>query len=134
MGDMPGSTFHASRTERLRRRSDGPALTLVRGTGGGSRTPTRDVRPAHPARPGFMPDGIPGDARGTAVQDSESGSPPVEHLSRGNATLDIDGRASTGSGPIDLRNPDLVRLVQFLQALTGDAEGGRILNRRTSPL
>ena len=34
MGDMPGSTFHASRTERLRRRTDGPALTLVRDTGG----------------------------------------------------------------------------------------------------
>ena len=87
MGDMPGSTFHASRTEHLRRRTDGPALTLVRGTGGGSRTLTRDVRPAHPAQPGFMPDGILSGARGSVVQVSEPGSPPVEHLSRGNATL-----------------------------------------------
>jgi hypothetical protein len=123
MGDMPGSTFHACRTERLRRSTDGPALTLVRGTGGGSRTPTRDVRPAHPAQPGFMPDGIPDDARGSAVQVSEPGSPPVEHLSRGN-TLDIDGRASTGSGPIDLPNPDLGRLVRLLEAHADDADGG----------
>jgi hypothetical protein len=130
MGDMPGSTFHASRTERLRRRSDGPALTLVRDTGGGSGTPIRDVRPAHPGQPGFTADGVPSDTRGTAVQDSEPGSPPVEHLSRGSATLDIDGRASTGSGPINLRDPDLVRLVRLLEALTGD---GGILNRRTSP-
>jgi hypothetical protein len=130
MGDMPGSTFHASRTERLRRRTGGPALTLVRGTGG-SHTPTRDVRPAHPAQPGFTPDDIPSDARGTAVQDSEPGSPTVEHLSRGNAALDIDGRASTGSGPINLRNPDLVRLVRLLQALTDGADGGHATGIRS---
>jgi len=70
-----------------------------------------------------MPDGIPSDARGTAVQVSEPGSPPVEHLSRGN-TLDIDGRASTGSGPIDLPVPDLGRLIRLLQAHAGDADGG----------
>ena len=124
MGDMQGSTFHASRTVRLRRRTDGPALTLVRGTGGGSRTPTRDVRPAHPAQPGFTTDGIPSDARGTAVQDSEPGSPPVDHLSKGNTTLDTDGKASTGSGPIDLRDPVLDRIAQFLEAHAGDAGTG----------
>jgi len=126
MGDMPGSTFHASRTERLRRRTDGPALTLVRDTGGGSCTSTRDVRPAHPAQPGFIPDGVPSDARGTAVQDSEPGSPSAEHLSRGTATLDIDGRASTGSGPINVWNPDLIRLVRLLEALADGADGGHV--------
>jgi len=131
MGDMPGTAFHASRTERLRRRTDGAALTLVLGTGGGSPTPTPDVRPAHPAQPGFIPDGIAVDARGTAVQDSEPGSPPVEHLSRGNATLDIDGRASTGSGPINLRNPDLIRLLQLLQALADGADGGHATGIRS---
>jgi len=131
MGDMPGSTFHASRTERLRRRTDGPALTLVRGTGGGSRTSTRDVRPVHPAQPGFTPDGIPSQERAAAVQDSEPGSPPVEHLSRGNTTLDIDATASTGSGPIDSPNPDLDRVARFLEALAGDADGGHATGIRS---
>jgi hypothetical protein len=66
---------------------------------------------------------MPGGARGSGVQVSEPGSPPVEHLSRGN-TLDIDGRASTGSGPINLWNPDLGRLVRLLEAHAGDADGG----------
>jgi hypothetical protein len=63
-----------------------------------------------------MPDGIPSDARGTAVHDSEPWSPPVDRTSRGNASLDTDGMASTGSGPIDERYLLLARIAEFLEA------------------
>jgi hypothetical protein len=123
MDDMPGSTFRTSHTERTRRRTDGPALTLVEGTGGRSRTTSRDIRPAHPAQPGFMPDGIPSNARDTAVQDSEPWSPPVDRTSRGNASLDIDGMASTGSGPIDERYRLLAHIAEFLETTADDRVG-----------
>jgi hypothetical protein len=63
-----------------------------------------------------MPDGIPSDARDTAVQDSEPWSPPVGRTSRGNASLDTDGMASTGSGPFDERYLLLARIAEFLEA------------------
>ena len=132
MDDMPGSTFRTSPTERRRRRTDGPVLTLVEGTGGRSRTTSRDVRPAHPGQPDFMPDGIPSDARDTAVQDSEPWSPPVDRTSRGNASLDTDGMAPTGSGPIDERYRLLARIAEFLEAHAGepvDAEPARQIRR-----
>ncbi len=120
MGDMPGSTFRTSRTERRRRRTDGPALRLVVGTGGTSRTPTGDARPAHPAQEGFTPDGIPSDARYTAVRISEPGPAPSHRTSRGNAGLDSAGRAASGSGPID-RRAELIELIAgFLEDHAGD--------------
>ena len=122
MDDMPGSNFRTSPTERSRRRTDGPALTLVQGTGGRSRTASRDVRPVHPGQPGFTPDGIPSDARDTAVQDSEPWSPPVDRTSRGNASLDTGGMASTGSGPIDQRYALLARIAEFLDAHGDDVD------------
>jgi hypothetical protein len=120
MGDMPGSTFRTSRTERFRRRTDGPALTLVRGAGGSFFTTSRDLGPVHPGQPGFTPDGVPSDARFTAVQDSEPGSPPIDRTSRGNASLDTEGTASTGSGPIDHRYLLLDRVAEFLEAYADD--------------
>ncbi|HEY4928926.1 MAG TPA: hypothetical protein VIH95_07220 [Acidimicrobiales bacterium] len=116
---MPENTFRTSRTERTRRRTDGPVLALVRGTGGSFRTTSRDVRPVHPAQPGFTPDGVPSDARFSAVHDSEPGSPPVDRTSRGNASLDTDGAASTGSGPIEHRHLVLDRMAEFLDAHAG---------------
>jgi len=126
MGDMPGSSFHASRTHRRTRRSDGPALTLIQGTGGRSRTTTTGAaRPAHPAQEGFTPDGIPSSTRVAAVQDSEPGSSPSRSTSRGNTTLDTDGTASPGSGPNDHRGLLLDRIAEFLEAHAGaDLEQG----------
>ena len=120
MGDMPGSTFRTSRTERLRRHADGPVLTVIDGTGGRSRTPSRGTRPAHPAQVGFTPDGIPGDTRVSAVQASEPGPSPLRSTSRGSTSLDSDGMTSTGSGPIDHRGPVLDRIAEFLEAHAGD--------------
>lgn len=104
-GCMPGSTFRTSRTERLRRRTDGPSFTLIVGAADRSRTTHRESSPAHPAQEGFTPDGIPGDARDTAVQDSEPGSSPFRSVSRGNASLDSEGMSTTGSGPIVAAEP-----------------------------
>ena len=119
MEDMPGSTFRTSRTERSRRRTDGPALTLIRGAGCSFPTTSRELGPVHPGQPGFTADGVPSDARFTAVQDSEPGSPPVDRTSRGNASPDTDGTASTGSGPIDHRYLVLDRMAEFLGAHAG---------------
>ena len=120
MGDMPGAHSAPVATERIRRRTDGPALALIRGAGGSFSTTSRELGPVHPAQPGFTPDGVPSDARITAVQDSEPGSPPVDRTSRGNASLDTDGTASTGSGPIDHRYLVLDRIAEFLEAHAGD--------------
>jgi hypothetical protein len=120
---MPGSTFRTSPDQRLRRRTDGPALRLVVGTGTNSRTTSRDTRPAHPAQEGFTPDGIPSHQRDTAVQVSEPGPAPSRRTSRGNATLDSEGRAASGSGPID-RRAELIGLIAgFLDDHAGDGAG-----------
>ena len=119
MGDMPGSTFRTSRTERRRRHADGPVLTLIPGTRGRSGTPSCETRPAHPAQEGFTPDGIRGDARDTAVQASEPGTSPLRSTSRGSTSLDSDRMTSTGSGPIDPRGPVLERIAEFLEANAG---------------
>ena len=120
MGCMPGSTFRTSPTTRLRRRTDGPALTLVRGEAAISRTTIGDTRPVHPAQEGFTPDGIPSHARGTVVQDSEPGPSPSHRTSRGNATLDSEGRAASGSGPIDRRGQIIELIAGFLEEHAGD--------------
>lgn len=119
MGDMQGSTFRTSPTERQRRRTGGPALTLLAGSGGASRTSTRDARPTHPAQEGFTPDGVPSDTRGTAVQDSEPGSSPFRSTSRGNATLDTEGLTATGSGPNDHRGLLIDLIAEFLEIHAG---------------
>lgn len=115
------STFHTSRTERGRRRTDGPELTLIVGTAGTPGTTTRDPRPVHPAQEGFTPDGIASDVRGAAVQDSEPGSSPSGSTSRGRPTLDTEGRTAPGSGPIDHRGLLLGLVAEFLEAHAGDA-------------
>jgi len=120
MGDMPGSTFRTSRTERLRRHADGPDLTLIQGTGGRSRTPSREPRPAHPAQEGFTPGGHRGDAPVPAVQASEPGPSPLRSTSRGSTSPDSDRMTSTGSGPIDHRGAVLDRIAEFLEAHAGD--------------
>ena len=120
MGDMQGSTFRTSPTERLRRRTGGPALTLMMGTGTASRTPIRDARPTHPAQQGFTPDGFPSDSRGSAVQVSEPGSSPLATPSRGNTTLDTAGLTSTGSGPNEHRGMLLHLIAEFFEVHAGD--------------
>ena len=120
MGDMQGSTFRTSPTERRRRRTDGPALTLIVGTGSVSHTSIRDARPTHPAQEGFTPDGVPSDSRGSAVQVSEPGSSPLAIPSRGNATLDSAGLTSTGSGPNEHRGMLLHLIAEFLEVHAGD--------------
>jgi hypothetical protein len=120
MGDMQGNPFRASPTERLRRRTDGPALTLIVDPIGVSRTSIRDARPPHPAREGFTPDGITSDTWGSAVHSSEPGSSPFASMSRGNTTLDTEGSTSTGSGPNDHRGLLLHLVAEFLEAHAGD--------------
>ena len=122
MGDMPGSNFHTSPTERLRRRNEGPALTLIMGTSGVSRTSNRDARPTHPAQEGFTPDGVPSDSRGSAAQVSEPGSSPHANPSRGNTTLDTVGLTSTGSGPNNHRGMLLHLIAEFLEGHAGDED------------
>ena len=129
MGDMPGSTFRTSRTERLRRRADGPVLTLILGSEGRPGTPSRETRPAHPAQEGFTPDGIRGDARDTAVQASEPGTSPSHRTLRGSTSPDGDEMTSTGSGPIDHRGLVLDRIAEFLEANAG---GDATLGQRSS--
>lgn len=120
MGYMQGTTFRTSPTERLRRRTDGPALTLIRGTSSGSRTSIRDDRPSHPAQDGFTPDGIPSGSRDSAVHDSEPGPSPFTTSSRGSTTLDRVKLTSTGSGP-NVHRGQLIQLVaEFLEQHAGD--------------
>jgi len=127
MGDMPGNTFRTSRTERLRRRTDGPALTLVVGCAGSPRTTIGDAHPKHPAQEGFTPDGIPSGTRVSVVQVSEPGPAPSRRTSRGNATLDSRGRAASGSGPIDRRRQLIDLVAAFLEDHAGDgATGARV--------
>ena len=120
MGDMPGSTFRTSRTERLRRHADGLVLTVIQGSGGRSGTPSREPRPAHPGQEGFTPDGDRGDAPDSAVQASEPGPSPSRSTSRGSTSPDSDRMTSTGSGPIDHRGLVLDRIAEFLEAHAGD--------------
>ena len=103
MGDMQRSTFRTSPNERLRRRNDGPALTLIVGIAGVACTSIREARPTHPGQEGFIPDGIPSDSPGSTVHVSEPGSSPFITRSRGNTALGTDGLTSTGSGPNDDR-------------------------------
>jgi len=120
MGDMQGSTFRTSPTDRRHRRADGPALTLIVGTGSAPRTSIRDARPTHPAQEGLTPDGVPGDTRGSDVQVSEPVSSSPGNPSRGNTTLDTAGLTSTGSGPNDHRGMLLHRIAEFLEVHAGD--------------
>ena len=123
MGDMHGNTFRTSPSGRQRRRTDGPALTLVMGGGGVSPTTSGDARPTHPAQEGFTPDGIPSGSRGTAVRISEPGPAPSHRTSRGNATLDSAGRAASGSGPIDRRAELIGLIAEFLDEHAGEGTG-----------
>ena len=119
MGDMQRTTFRTSPTERLRRRIDGPALTMILGTGGASRTSVGGDRPPHPAQDGFTPDGVPGDSRDFTVHDSEPGPSPVAISSRGSATLDRAEVTSTGSGPNGQRGQTLQLIAEFLEQHVG---------------
>jgi len=120
MGYMQGTTFRTSPTDRMRRRTDGPTLTLIRGADNGSRTSIRDDRPSHPAQDGFTPDGLPSDSRDSAVHDSEPGPSPFTTSSRGSSTLDQVKVTSTGSGPINYRGQLLQLVAEFLEQHAGD--------------
>lgn len=103
MGDMPGSTFHTSQASRAMaraRRMQRPALCLIQGTDGRSHPSSSDAPPAHPAQEGFIPDGIPSNARIATVHNSEPVSLHSDTKSTGKAALDAGGEAATGSGPI----------------------------------
>ena len=119
MEDMTGSTFTRSPIERGRRRSTGPALTLVVGTGGAPSI-ERDTPPWHPAHEGFTPDGAAGHGPARTVRDSEPGSPTLRSTSRGSASPDRLGVASPGSGPIDQRGMLIEHLARFLEEHAGE--------------
>jgi len=121
---MTGRTFTTSPPGRRRRRTDGPSLTLIQGAGGPSRTNTGDVRPVHPAQDGFTPDGVPSDARGRAVRVSGPWSSPFVPPSRGSASLDTEGVATTGSGPRIDRGALLDLMDDVLGAAVGDTPAG----------
>jgi hypothetical protein len=115
MGDMQRSTFRTSPNQRLRRRTDGPALILIVGSAGVPCTSIRDARPTHPGQEDFTPDGIPSDSPGSAVHNCEPGSSPFASRSRGNTALDTDGLTSSGSVPNDDRGMSLHLTAQFCE-------------------
>jgi hypothetical protein len=109
MEDMQGNAFRTSRTDRDRRRTDGPVLTLV--VGGADAPPPSRVAPrAHPAFEGFTPDGEPGDHARSAVHASGPGSTPVRRPSRGSTSPDNGGTAHSGPGP-NVPQAELVRRI-----------------------
>jgi len=121
MEHMPGSTFHTSRTERSRRRTDGPTLTLLEGTGGSPGTTSRVAPRHHPGYEGFTPVGRSAPRVGRAVQSSEPGAPAPFLTSRGTATPDSGEAAHPGSGPT-ISQEAFVRLLEaYLEAAAGDA-------------
>lgn len=130
---MSGSTFTTSPIGRRRRRTGGPALSLIEGSGGPSRTRGRDARPVHPAQAGFTPDGVPSDARRRAVQASGPWSSPVLMTSRGSTSPDVDGVATTGSGPTLDRGVVLDALADVLASTDGDAPTGPDRHLRALP-
>ncbi len=110
MEDMHGSTFRTSRTDRERRRADGPALTLVTGDADAAPTRPRVAPRTHPAFEGFTPDGDPGDTARTAVHSSGPESSPAGRASRGSTSPDVGGTAHSGPGP-HVPQADLVRRI-----------------------
>jgi hypothetical protein len=120
MEDMQRSTFRTSLIDRSRRRTAGPALSLVAGTTG-SVTISRDVPAWHPASEDFTPDGPPAATRLRPVRDSEPGTPALRSTSRGNASPDSVGTASPGSGPISDRLQLIDRVARFLEDTAGVA-------------
>jgi hypothetical protein len=110
MEDMNGSAFRTSRTERDRRRSAGPVLTLVRGGAADAPAPSSAAHRAHPAFEGFTPDGVPGPAPRHAVHASGPESSTGRRPSRGSASPDDDGPARSGPGP-HVPQAELVRLL-----------------------
>ena len=113
---MHGSTFQTSRTERRRRRADGPALTLLQG-GAGAPDQSRDAPPAHPAIEGFTPDGDRDDLVPTAVHRSGPETPSARRSSRGSASPDVGTAARSGPGPHVPQAEVVRRLAAHLAAL-----------------
>ena len=109
-GDMHGNAFRTSRSDRRRRRADGPALTLVADPAVDAPAPSRVVARSHPAFEGFTPDGIPGDRTRSAVHRSGPGSPSVRRPSRGSASPDVGAAAHSGPGP-HVPQAELVRRI-----------------------
>ena len=126
MVSMPTSTFRTSRTEQSRRRTDGPTLTLVRGTGGAAGTRSRGAHRAHPASEGFTPDGGTTPVMGPAVQSSEPDASTPSRTSRGRASSDSGSATHSGSGPHAPRPGDtgeqalIRRLADYLEATSGE--------------
>jgi hypothetical protein len=124
MEDMQRSTFRTSPVDRSRRRTAGPALTVVAGTAG-SATISRDIPAWHPASQDFTPDGPPASTRLRLVRDSEPGTPALRSTSRGSASPDGVGMASPGSGPIPDRLQLLDRVARFLEDTAGAVSAHR---------
>jgi len=110
MEDMHGSAFRTSRSDRGRRRADGPVLTLVAGGSGDAPAPSRVATRGHPAFEGFTPDGGTGGPARTAVHRSGPGSSPVRRPSRGSTSPDVGGAAHSGPGP-HVSQAELVRRI-----------------------
>jgi hypothetical protein len=128
---MHGTNFRTSQIGRLRRRTDGPTLTLIWGRRGDTRIDKGDDRPTHPAQKGFTPDGLPGDARGSAVHGSEPVSPAMVSTSSGLSRFATAGLPSPGSGPNDLRGRRLDSIAEFLDRHAGDdSVAGEVNNIR----
>jgi len=120
---MPGNTFRTSRSERSRRRADGPTLTLVRGTADSPGTSTGATRPAHPAIEGFTPVDLSAGPRRWVDRDSEPEANVPRGMSRGSTSPDSGRQTPSGSGP----NFDQLAVVQliadFLEATAGEPDG-----------
>jgi len=131
MVSMPESTFRTSRTEQSRRRTGGPTLTLVRGTGGAPGTRSCGADRTHPACEGFTPDGGTTPATGPAVQSSEPDASTPSRTSRGRASSDSGRTTHSGSGPHAPQPGDsgelalIRRLSDHLEATSGEPAADR---------
>jgi hypothetical protein len=120
MGTMQRNAFHASRTDRARRRAGGPTLSLIQGTAGTPCATSRVVPHPHPGIEDFTPDGVPASpARPTVLHSEPDGSPSCR-TSRGNATPDTEAATQSGSGPT-IDQPAFARaLAAYLESTAGE--------------
>ena len=131
MVSMQGSAFQINQTEQSRRRTNGPTLTLIYGSGGSDTATPRPLVPrvaerAHPGFEGFTPNGTTPGAPGPAIQVSEPESPSSCSTSRGNATPDNESATHSGSGPIMSSWQFAELAARYLDATAGDSVDHRV--------